>query len=133
MPLLFYGANIEFQSDADTMLFMNGNAGSPATLSTGYTFYMASTITQKNQNLIANTRQPFIQYGKVSNTGSSGSNVVTLPTAYANTNYVVQAMMEDATPAQMGVNITGSNTFVIYYQNGGGGSQTLAWTSFGDI
>jgi hypothetical protein len=49
-----------------------GQAGAPATLSTGFTFYMASTITQKNQHIVANTRQPFIQRGSFTSSGSSG-------------------------------------------------------------
>jgi len=134
MPLEFYGATIEFQSDADTILFMDGRAGNPATLSTGFTFYQASTITQKNQNLIANTRQPFIQYGKITSVaGSSGSSNVILPIPYANTNYVAQITMEDTTPAQLSLNITAGNTFTLYWANAGGGTHTIAWTTFGDL
>ena len=39
--------------------------------------------------------------------------------------------MEDTNPAQIGVNITSSNTFTIYWTSGGGGSHILAWTTYG--
>jgi len=75
--------------------------------------------------------QPKIQYGKATGSGGSGSVAVTLPQSYANTDYVVMVTMEDNIAAQMSANITGVNTFVIYWASGGGGTQTLAWTTYG--
>jgi hypothetical protein len=75
--------------------------------------------------------QPKIQYGKATGSGNSGSVAVTLPQSYANTSYVVMVTMENSTAAQMSANITGVNTFVIYWASGGGGTHTLAWTTFG--
>jgi hypothetical protein len=76
--------------------------------------------------------QPKIQYGKVTgSTSGSGNVAVTLPQSYANTAYVVQVTMEDSNPAEMSANITGVNTFTIYYQSAGTAPHTLAWTTFG--
>ena len=133
MPLNFYGATFNFQSDNDYCLFIDGQAGAPATLSTSHTFFMASTITQKNVHIVASNRQPFVQYGKVTTTGTSGSNLITLPTGYADTNYVAVPVMEDTSPAQMSANILTSNTFEVYWANAGGGSHNIAWTTFGNL
>jgi hypothetical protein len=76
--------------------------------------------------------QPKIQYGKATGaTSGSGNVVVTLPQSYANTTYVVQVTMEDSNPAEMSANITGVNTFTIYYQSAGTAPHTLAWTTYG--
>jgi len=133
MPMDFYAANYSFQSDGDYCLFIDGKAGAPATLSTSHTFFMASTITQKNQHIVASNRQPFIQYGKVNVSGSSGNTTITLPTAYADTNYVATPIMEDNSPSQMSANITGTSSFVVYWANASGGSHQIAWTTFGNL
>ena len=75
--------------------------------------------------------QPIIQYGTTSSSGSSGTATITLPTAYNSSNYVAHATMQDTNPASIAVNITSSNTFDIYWANGGGGSHNLSWTTYG--
>jgi hypothetical protein len=76
--------------------------------------------------------QPKIQYGKATgSTSGSGNVAVTLPQSYADTTYVVQVTMQDSIAAEMSANITGVNTFTIYYQSAGTAPHTLAWTTFG--
>ena len=78
-----------------------------------------------------NITQPIIQYGTASGSGGSGNTTVTLTTAYSDSNYVVQATMGDTDPAEMAVNVTASNSFTIYWQNAGGGTHSLFWTTYG--
>ena len=76
-------------------------------------------------------QQPKIQYSTVSTTGASGSTPITLPQAYSNSNYVVQATMQGATASEISALPTSSNAFTIYWQNAGVGNHTIAWTTFG--
>lgn len=91
------------------------------------------TVTADFKRTLSSTAitQPIIQYGKLSSSGGSGNTTVTLPTAYSDTSYVVQVTMQDATAAEMSADIVSSNSFTIYWQNAGGGSHTIGWTTFG--
>jgi hypothetical protein len=75
--------------------------------------------------------QPKIQYGTFASTGSSGSFTVVLPQSYVDTSYIVHATMRDTNPASISVDISSVNMFDVYWANGGGGSHTIAWSSYG--
>jgi hypothetical protein len=76
--------------------------------------------------------QPVIQYGTATGSGSSGSVVVTIPTAYtSSTSYVVQVTMRDSPTAQLYATPTASNTFTIGWSSAGTGTQNIMWTTFG--
>lgn len=75
---------------------------------------------------------PFTIYsGRVTTSGSTGSTVVTLTTPYPDVNYFPFATMADTNPAEMSVAIISASSFTIYWQSGGGGSHTIAWTTIG--
>lgn len=117
----------------DRTLDVNGNFRSSdayGTLDFSNGSFTVTAAFKRTLNSTAIT-QPILQYGKVSSSGGSGSAAVTLPTAYANTSYVAQATMQDATAAEISVDITASNSFTIYWQNGGGGSHNIGWTTYG--
>jgi hypothetical protein len=76
--------------------------------------------------------QPIIQYGIATGSGTSGTIVVTIPTAYTAPNtYVVQVTMRDAPAAQLYATPAASNTFTIGWSSAGGGTQNIMWTTFG--
>lgn len=75
-------------------------------------------------------KQPKIQTGAFASSGSSGSNVVTLPQSYSGT-YLVFPVMEDTSPAEMSAVVNTADTFTIYWANAGGGSHTIAWMTTG--
>jgi hypothetical protein len=76
--------------------------------------------------------QPILQYGKVSASGTSGSAVVNLSTAYSDTSYVVQATMEGTTAAKVSVDpITNTDSFTVRWSDAGVLGQNVGWTTFG--
>jgi len=81
-----------------------------------------------NGNVVS---QPVIQYGTTTGTGSSGNVTVVLPAAYTTSNYVIIPSMMDNNPAQMSAVAVDTSSFTIYWANGGGGAQTLGWTTYG--
>lgn len=82
---------------------------------------------------ISTIKQPVIQWGKAFGSGGSGDVLVTLSTAYGNSNYVVLPVMEDPTPARMSAAVLSRSTFRIYWANAGGGAQTMAFSAMGDL
>ena len=77
-------------------------------------------------------RQPVIQYGETTGSGTSGSATVTLPTAYtSSTSYVVFASMMDTTECKISVNRDSSSQITIYWSQGGSGSHSLGWNTMG--
>ena len=79
----------------------------------------------------AQVQQPKIQYGTAAATGSSGSNVVTLPQPYTTSNYVVQTTMGDTFPSEISAVVNSTSNFTIYWSSGSPGAHTLNWTTFG--
>ena len=134
-----------------SILNVGNMTGSNLTISTGGNLTLTPTGTTNfstdinlSQHIISNvgglTRtlnstpiaQPVIQYGTATGSGTSGSNVVTLSTAYASSNsYVVQVTMRDAPTAQLYATPTASNSFTIGWSSAGTGAQNIMWTTFG--
>jgi len=76
--------------------------------------------------------QPIFQYGDIASTGSTGNQLVTLPSSYTSTgSYSVQATMEDTNPAQLSVDRVSSTQFRIYWAQAGGGAHTISWLAYG--
>jgi len=102
---------------------------------TGTTISSTQINTPYGNNLYyAGLQQPAIQFGKVATSGGSGSVQVQINTPYyANSNFVIQATMEDTSPAQMSAEANSISSFTLYWSNGGGGSHSLGWTTFGDL
>jgi len=87
-----------------------------------------------NNLYYAGLQQPAIQFGKVATSGGSGSVQVQINTPYyANSNFVIQATMEDTSPAEMAAQANSISSFTLYWSNGGGGSHTLGWTTLGNL
>jgi hypothetical protein len=90
------------------------------------------TSTFSRQMSSSNVAQPIIQYGTFTGSGSSGSGVVTIPTAYTGSGtYVVQVTMLDPPTAQLYATPQTGSTFNIGWSSGGGGVQRIMWTTFG--
>ena len=98
----------------------------------------ASTITMispiVNRTLSATSiAQPIIQYGEdATGSGANGSVVVNLPVAYTSaSSYVAFATMEDSDPAEMSIVRINASRIEIYWEQGSGGSHTIAWNTMG--
>lgn len=79
-------------------------------------------------------RQPHIQFGTVATSGGSGNQQVQIATPYYdNSNFVVQATMRDTNTAQMSAQPDSISSFTLYWSNGGGGSHSIDWTTFGNL
>lgn len=93
-----------------------------------------SSITSEFNNIVlGKIKQPAIQYGKASGSGANGNVIVTLSTLYANSNFIITPVMLDPNPANMSAVANSRSTFTMYWANGAGGPQTLAFTTYGDL
>jgi hypothetical protein len=110
------------------------NTGTPGTLG----IYMNGNNILNVGNLTRNlgsavVRTPVIQYGTVGVSGNSGSIVVNIPNAYTSaTSYIALVSMEDTIPAEMSVVRISASRIEIYWNSGGGGAHTLAWSCQGE-
>ena len=76
--------------------------------------------------------QPIIQYGSFTAGGATGSQVVTIPTAYTSaTSYVATATMMDTVPCRISVNRNSASQITVYWAQAGAGTQILGWTTMG--
>ena len=77
-------------------------------------------------------KQPVLQYGTTTGSGTSGSVTVTLPTGYTTAaSYVAFAVMQDSTEAKIAVSRTSYISITIYWSQGGSGTHTIAWNTMG--
>jgi len=93
------------------------------------TFYTSSII-------LSGLRQPFIQYGTVTVSASSGSPIiVTLPIPYINTNYVIQvtSQTDNTTVYTDSAHILNTMFKIEFTTTTGMANVTLMWTTFGNI
>ena len=115
----------------ETNIAMNGPVGNATIFMNGNSIRNVGDFTR---NLSSSAiSQPVIQYG-TDGTGSgvSGAVTVTLPTAYSNTNYVVQVTMKDPPTAQLYATPITTTTFKIGWTSAGTGTQNIMWTTFGN-
>lgn len=90
--------------------------------------------TCKNSYYIQNIRQPFIQYGDITGSSNTGSDLVVLPVPYASiSSYKAFATMEDSEPAEMSCVRNSESTFTIYWQQAASGTHTIAWNTMGNV
>lgn len=76
--------------------------------------------------------QPVLQYGTTTGTGSSGTVIVNIPTAYtSSTSYVAFAVMQDSQDSKIAVLRNSASQITIAWSQGGGGTHTLAWNTMG--
>ena len=89
-----------------------------------------NVVSNVNKMYYASTRQPFIQYGDKSFSGG-GTQTVTLPVNYVNSNYKIQATYSSdpgASAKPIHIDSRTTSNFVISAQSG----HTVFWTTFGD-
>ena len=115
----------------ETNIAMNGPVGNATIFMNGNSIRNVGDFTRNLSSSVIS--QPVIQYG-TDGTGSgvSGAVTVTLPTAYSNTNYVVQVTMRDPPTAQLYATPITTTTFKIGWTSAGTGTQNIMWTTFGN-
>ena len=115
----------------ETNIAMNGPVGNATIFMNGNSIRNVGDFTRNLSSSVIS--QPVIQYG-TDGTGSgvSGAVTVTLPTAYSNTNYVVQVTMKDPPTAQLYATPITTTTFKIGWTSAGTGTQNIMWTTFGN-
>jgi len=75
--------------------------------------------------------QPIFQNGAFTSTGSSGNFLINFIAYTSVGQYNIQVTMEDTNPAQLSVQKLTTSTARVYWTNGGGGTHTIAWLSYG--
>jgi hypothetical protein len=121
------GSNLTILASSGGSLTLGSPAGT-ITLSSPTT-----TITNDFVRRLAgsNVSQPIIQYGSFTGTGSSGNHTITFTPYTSATSYIVIGSMMDTAPARMSAVPVSSNSATIYWEQAGGGTQTLCWTTMG--
>jgi hypothetical protein len=80
----------------------------------------------------SNVAQPIIQYGTHTTSGASGTDVITIPTAYAGSGtYVVQVTMLDPPTAELYATPQTGSTFNVGWSSASGSVKRIMWTTFG--
>jgi trimeric autotransporter adhesin len=122
------GSNLTILASSGGLLSLGAPAG---------TITLSSPTTTVTNDFVrrlvgSNVSQPIIQYGSFTGTGSSGSNTVTFTAYTSATSYIVIGSMMDNAPARMSAVRVSSNSATIYWEQAGGGTQTICWTTMGN-
>lgn len=134
VPMKIYGQDIALEGGET--VHINANSGD-ATITATAAVNLSTPTINLDGNCYARLgssliRQPVIQYGTTTGSGTSGSATVTIPVAYASSSsYTAFAAMEDTTEAKMAVNRDSASQITIVWSQGGSGSHTLAWNTMG--
>jgi hypothetical protein len=76
-------------------------------------------------------QQPKIQYGRTRVTGTTGSQMIYMDRAYDSTSYTVQVTIEDSQPAMLSYQISGTDSFEVFWESSNSGDHDINWAAFG--